>query len=81
MIPINVGDTVNVSFGPHQAASGLSGGGVWTATVATVDNVRRQLTVTHATGPLTGKMGSLHLDHARAIGDSFSPRCVGPTWQ
>ncbi len=73
MLPINVGDTIQVSFGPHMA--------ITTATVATVDNVRRQLTVTHATGALAGKTGSVHLDHARALADTFVPRPVGPTWQ
>jgi hypothetical protein len=81
MIPINVGDTIQVSFGPHQAASGLYGGGPTTANVTAVDNFRRQLVVTHLTGPLVGKPGMIHLDHARALTDSFAPRPVGTLWQ
>ncbi len=82
MIPINVGDSILVSFGPHMAPTNPQlGTGTTTATVATVDNVRRQLTVTHATGALSGKTGTLHLDHARALTDTFAPRPVGPTWQ
>jgi hypothetical protein len=76
MLPINPGDTIQVSFSPHM--------GITTATVATVDNLRRQLTVTHATGALSGKMGSLHMDHARALGDAFAPKpggLLGPVWQ
>ena len=72
-LAINVGDTIQVSFGPHM--------GITTATVSAVNNLRRQLTVSHATGALAGKAGSLHLDHARALLDTFAPRPVGPLWQ
>jgi hypothetical protein len=72
-LPINVGDTIQVSFGPHMATT--------TATVLTVDNLRRQLTVSHVTGALSGKTGSLHMDHARALLDTFAPRPVGAIWQ
>jgi hypothetical protein len=64
-LPINVGDSILVSFGPHMATT--------TATVVTVDNLRRQLTVNHVTGALAAKAGTIHMDHARQLSESFAP--------
>ena len=73
MVAINPGDTIQVSFGPHMVPT--------TAQVAAVDNIKRQLTVTHLSGPLQAKTGTLHMDHARALSDTFAPHCDGKLWQ
>ncbi len=83
MIPINVGDTIQVSFGPHMATTNPQlGTGTTTAAVTAVDNVRRIVMLNHLTGPLVGKpSGQVSLDHVRATSDTFVTRPVGALWQ
>jgi len=74
MLPVNVGDTVQFALGPHYTPT--------TATVVSVDNLRRLVMLNHLTGSLVGKpSGPVCLDHARQLSESFTPRCVGPLWQ
>ena len=73
MLPINVGDTVNVLISPHQGAT--------TAQVTAIDLWRHQVTVNHLTGALSGRSGVLFPDHVREQNDVQFPRPIGMFWQ
>jgi hypothetical protein len=72
MLPVNAGDTVNVRLSIHQAPT--------VATVVSVDQIRRLVTVTHGSGALTGKAGTIGLDMVREQNDQQFALPNGVIW-
>lgn len=72
-LPINVGDSINIRFHPGAAPT--------TATVTAIDTLRGQVTVTHSSGALNGRVGTVHLAHCKALADVQGPLPNGIVWQ
>ena len=72
MIIPNVGDAVNILINPGHTPT--------TATIVSVDPVRRLCVLTHSSGALTNKTSTMHLDHIRAQNDFQVARPVGALW-
>jgi hypothetical protein len=72
MLPVSAGDTVNVKLSIHQQPT--------VAVVVSVDPIRRLVTVTHGSGALTGRAGTISLDMVRAQNDQQFPLPNGVIW-
>ncbi len=72
MLPVNPGDTVNVRLSIHQTPT--------VATVVSVDPIRRLVTVTHGSGALMGRTGTISLDAVREQNDQQFPLPNGVIW-
>ena len=74
MLPINVGDNVNVRFHPGAVPT--------TATVTAIDKPRGLITVNHMSGALNTRVGVVHADHCKHVNDPQQlPFCDSKLWQ
>ena len=73
MVTPTVGATVNVLINPGHSPT--------TATIVSVDPIRRTVVVNQTSGAIASQQGvTMSMDHVKLQNDFQAPRCVGAFW-